>query len=223
MADIELIVRLYESGLETTQIGKQLGLRCGTVLYHLKRRGVRIRKARIDWPVEQMRQWYEQEGLTLQQIADRLNQSQKLVNKVAKKHGFQMRRRGPKSGAEHPDWKGGRTIDKAGYILVYQPDHPNSNGHGYIREHRLIMSQMLGRHLEKGEVVHHIDGDPQNNSPENLQLYATNGVHLAETRKGQIPNWTPDGKRRILEAIRRPRTRKAKNRAQPTSNDQQTQ
>ena len=36
--------------------------------------------------------------------------------------------------------------------------------------HDLLMEQLLGRPLKPSEVVHHIDGNKRNNSPENLQL-----------------------------------------------------
>ena len=38
----------------------------------------------------------------------------------------------------------------------------------YIMEHRLIMEAHLGRKLKETEVVHHIDGNKQNNSIQNL-------------------------------------------------------
>ena len=37
-------------------------------------------------------------------------------------------------------------------------------------EHRKIMRLKLGRPLEDCEVVHHIDGNPHNNKPNNLQI-----------------------------------------------------
>lgn len=46
-------------------------------------------------------------------------------------------------------------------------------------EHRSVMEWMLGRFLRPGEVVHHIDGNKRNNSPENLLLFPSQSAHAA--------------------------------------------
>lgn len=61
------------------------------------------------------------------------------------------------------------------------------------------MEAVLGRYLTPQEVVHHKDGNNQNNTPSNLELFTKNSDHLATTLKGKIPRWTEDGKRRIAE------------------------
>ena len=38
------------------------------------------------------------------------------------------------------------------------------------RVHRWVMEKKLGRRLEKGEIVHHMDGNRRDNRPENLQV-----------------------------------------------------
>lgn len=43
--------------------------------------------------------------------------------------------------------------------------------------HRLILENKIGRKLEKGEIVHHIDGNKRNNNPDNLQLM-TQSEHI---------------------------------------------
>ena len=43
-----------------------------------------------------------------------------------------------------------RLTNGVGYIWVYQKDHPNSNSQGYIPEHVLIASKVLGKPIKKG-------------------------------------------------------------------------
>lgn len=71
-------------------------------------------------------------------------------------------------------WKGGkRKCNQTGYIDVWAPDHPSLKGTKkiYVREHRLVMEQVLGRYLLPGENVHHKNGVKDDNRPENLELW----------------------------------------------------
>lgn len=70
-------------------------------------------------------------------------------------------------------WKGGRTVLHGGYIGIWQPDHPNAEKIGYVREHILVMSRLLGRALLPHEEVHHKNGVKDDNSPGNLELWTT--------------------------------------------------
>lgn len=45
--------------------------------------------------------------------------------------------------------------------------------------HRRVAEEMLGRPLKPGEVVHHIDRNKRNNSPENLMVFASQAEHAA--------------------------------------------
>lgn len=89
-------------------------------------------------------------------------------------------------GAENNRWKGGRCLHQGKYWLVLQPDHPYADRHGYVREHRLVMEQHLGRYLHPREVVHHRNGDGLDNCLENLELFGSNGEHKrTEHQRGQ--------------------------------------
>jgi len=116
---------------------------------------------------------------------------------------IQTQRTGPRSGAGHPEWKGGRLIDKNGYVLIYKPDHPHARWGKYVLEHRLVMEQHLGRLLTPEEVVHHRDGCKTNNQIENLELFERNSDHLKHELTGRCPKWTEAGRQRTLDGVRR--------------------
>lgn len=88
-------------------------------------------------------------------------------------------------GELNPQWRGGRTLDKDGYVLLWMPGHPEANRHNQVREHRIVMARMIGRPLTREEVVHHRNDVRDDNRPENLELFARNGDHLSVTLTGQ--------------------------------------
>ena len=77
------------------------------------------------------------------------------------------------------NWKGGKHTDKLGYVQVWKPEHPNARLAGYVHEHRLVMSEHLGRPLESHEFIHHINGIKDDNRLENLELLTKN-VHRGQ-------------------------------------------
>ena len=80
-----------------------------------------------------------------------------------------LSRKGKKGGNN----KGGKYIAKNGYVWIWKPEHPNARQGGYVHEHRLVMSEYLGRPLERYENVHHKNGDRSDNKIENLELWST--------------------------------------------------
>jgi len=90
-------------------------------------------------------------------------------------------------GENHYNWKGGINLNEQGYIVEYvKKSNPYfsmaANSHragGYILQHRLVMARHLGRCLESFEVIHHINGDKQDNKIENLRLTNRNSHGLA--------------------------------------------
>src|SRR5580658_3113963 len=74
-------------------------------------------------------------------------------------------------GASNGHWRGGRTRHKAGYVMLWAPDHPRAGRGQYVFEHILVMEQILGRHLLPEESVHHRNGVRDDNRPTNLELW----------------------------------------------------
>jgi hypothetical protein len=87
-------------------------------------------------------------------------------------------------------------MDK-GRVMVYAPDHPDARllGGKYIYEYRMVAEQVVGRRLRSDEIVHHIDGDPSNNRPENLAVM-TPSEHIRVHLPGK--HGRPDAKRNAM-------------------------
>lgn len=73
-----------------------------------------------------------------------------------------------KKGLIPHNWKG-KTIDRGYVKIAGHYEHPR-NHQGRVFEHILIMEECLGRYLKQNEVVHHINGNKQDNRLENLEV-----------------------------------------------------
>src|SRR4051812_23774046 len=53
-------------------------------------------------------------------------------------------------GCSNPNWKGGKTYHKKGYVLIRVKNHPRLKtvNMKYVFEHILVMENYLGRYLE---------------------------------------------------------------------------
>lgn len=163
-------------------------------------------------PMDEIRELAAQ-GLCLRQLAERYGCSRQAMLDRMREAGIPRLPPWSQPGSRNPAWKGGRQVDSDGYILIHQPDHPHANVAGCVREHRLVMEQIVGRYLLSTEVVHHKDGDKQNNAPSNLELYSKNSDHLRDELTGRTPNYSPEGRQRMREnGLRSANLRRAANR-----------
>ncbi|HYY78945.1 MAG TPA: HNH endonuclease [Actinomycetes bacterium] len=85
-----------------------------------------------------------------------------------------QRARGQELRPLHSKRGSDRWVDPKGYVWLRRPGHPNAKQlGGWIAEHVLVMSEVLGRPLRKGESVHHRNLIRDDNRPENLQLWTS--------------------------------------------------
>lgn len=101
--------------------------------------------------------------------------------------------KGENLGADHPRYKGGHVSKASGYRLVRHEGR-------LTLEHRVVMERVLGRPLKRSEHVHHIDGDPLNNAPENLCVMSQSEHSALHHEVGQ----TEHGKRFTKPPISKP-------------------
>lgn len=82
-----------------------------------------------------------------------------------------------------PSWNSGKkkkSYFRKGYKYILTPDNPMSRKDGYLAEHRLVLSNHLGRLLRKKELVHHKNGIKDDNRIENLVIL------LPKTHAGKV-------------------------------------
>ena len=78
-----------------------------------------------------------------------------------------------------------------------------------VLEHRLVMEEMIGRPLMKGERVHHRNGKRDDNRPENLELWTgigeskkdPHGVRLVDKVMDMIEALTTAEREKVLRRL----------------------
>src|SRR3990167_4002781 len=89
-------------------------------------------------------------------------------------------------GENHHNWNGGKSTQKAGYVLIKNPHHPYAHKSGYVFKHRLVMEKHIGRYLRPEEIVHHINNIHGDNRIKNLKLFSDIGEHAKHHAKKRV-------------------------------------
>ena len=120
-----------------------------------------------------------EEGKTFYEIANIINTSYAAISRAFKRWGLKARTDGRFKNL--PNKLGTNRL----YVAKYLPKNEWSNhrvwvakdGKGWTYLHRYLMEKHLGRKLERGEVIHHVDKNPLNNEISNLALCPSWGKH----------------------------------------------
>lgn len=158
--DVKELERLYiTEELPMHEVANRMGIAVGTVFNTIKRNGI---------PVREPGQGFK--GKT---------HSAEAREKIGKAHRGKIVSTESRMKMSQASRIGGIGHKKMhdGYIAVYFPDHPHSTKGGYVMEHDLVMSALIGRWLRSDECVHHINEDKTDNRKENLQLM-TKSEHM---------------------------------------------
>lgn len=164
---------MYGELRSMSKVAKRLGVSKKLVLTYMKKYGIARRECKRSVDMDELTKLSEG-GMTASEIAGRFGVTSCYINQLARASGIRIK------DSRHP----GFITTHSGYIMVKMPAHPDADCKGYVRQHRVVMEQILGRSLGSDEVVHHINGDKSNNSPENLQLM-THKAHVAHHHKGK--------------------------------------
>ncbi len=147
---------------------------------------------KFDVPKDEIEILYSS-GMSFRQIANLYDVNTETVSRYCRRVGIKARsageavRFGHKTGNIVHRWKppnkGYQYTRNDGYVCLTRPDDPNADTTGRLYEHRKVMAGVLGRPLTKEEIVHHLNGNPSDNRPENLMLVTRNNHDTFALRK----------------------------------------
>ena len=175
---IEEIFEMACDGKTSTEIAEKLGAKTKTVTKFCSRHGIFLERPLVLRDIHDVLIEMVDEGMSTTEMCDEVGFTAGSIGSYLRANGVHVADK----------YHGGVVITHNGYKQVYMPGHPDADSKGYVREHRLVMMESLGRILEKGEVVHHRNGDKLDNRVENLEL-TTISAHASEHARNGETGW----------------------------------
>lgn len=156
--DKELLREIYCREKSSKKTAEYFGVSSSTIRNYLKLYNIPVIYQKIELPNEEISKMYLN-GVSCRELAEKYNCTVGTIRKAIHECGVETK----------VDYKR-KIVDHAGYVLIKVDNHPCADSKGYVREHRLVMEEKLGRYLRPGEVVHHINHIKNDNRIENLLL-----------------------------------------------------
>jgi transposase len=157
--------------------------------FGIERRGPRERKVAHpklldeDW----IREKYHGEGMSISDISDHLGVSRMPVWRALNRYDIESHPDDYRSWNLHPSFR----MHQQGYMLAYSSyrDENGDKKQDELRIHRLVAVAECGMDAVAGNVVHHKNGIPWDNRPENLEVMekSEHVKHHFEERGGLRP------------------------------------
>ncbi|WP_168216069.1 HNH endonuclease [Halorussus marinus] len=160
-----------EQGLNTAEIAEELGASDTTVQKWLDEHGIKkketINKDRPWRDEELVRELYHNQQLTIPELADELECGYATAHEWIHKHEIETRGKYEESRRVRRRNPPGHRITKSGYEVV---ETTISGSTREVRIHRLVVVAEQGFEALNGKIVHHRNGIPWDNRPENLEI-----------------------------------------------------
>lgn len=114
-------------------------------------------------------------------------------SKFCSRECWQKNISGKRYGDKNPHWKGEHHefVGAKGYVFIRCPGHHRAL-HEHVKRATIMAEKKIGRLLLPGEVVHHINGLKNDDSPENLEI-----ISQSEHAKKHIENGLLKGRRNV--------------------------